>query len=406
MYPALQFLFLDMDSFFASAEKHLSHELRGRAIGIAPVDTKSSCCIASSYEAKIYGIKTGTKIGEAKSRCTDLKVVPGRPGLYKNLHDQIVQSIEKHLYIERVLSIDELVCSLPVQQRNEKGAKDVAYQVKEILAQEISPWVQCSIGISSNSWLAKIASKTKKPNGITIWDHNDLPEALFALSLSDLHGVGRGLEQRLLTAKIYTVKDLYRSSKQVLHRVWGGIEGDRIWYKLRGQEFVAKESEKRSISHSHVLAPIYRPQKQARGVLHRLVQKAATRLRKYQLLAGSITIYIRYIDRTSWKESVQFLETDDSLFFSKVTAELWNHRTQRSIPILQLGIVFHQLVDKKNYTPSLFQHLETPASINEALDKANDQFGKQALYLGGAHGAIDTAPKRIAFTHIPEEYER
>ena len=59
MERPLTALFVDCDSYFASVEQHLDPALRGRPVGVAPVMAETSCCIAASYEAKAFGVKTG-----------------------------------------------------------------------------------------------------------------------------------------------------------------------------------------------------------------------------------------------------------------------------------------------------------------------------------------------------------
>ncbi len=68
----LQWLFFDLNSYFASVEQQDRPELRNKPIAVVPSDTDATCAIAASYEAKAYGIKTGTKIYDAKKLCPDL----------------------------------------------------------------------------------------------------------------------------------------------------------------------------------------------------------------------------------------------------------------------------------------------------------------------------------------------
>ena len=67
--PTVEWLFLDLNSYFASVEQQERPELRGRPIGIVPLITEHTCCIAASYEAKVYGVKTGINVEEAKQLC-------------------------------------------------------------------------------------------------------------------------------------------------------------------------------------------------------------------------------------------------------------------------------------------------------------------------------------------------
>ena len=76
---SLQVLFVDFNSYFASVEQQLRPELRARPVAVAPVTTNSGCCIAASYEAKKFGVKTGIRVGEARQLCPQIEIVDARP---------------------------------------------------------------------------------------------------------------------------------------------------------------------------------------------------------------------------------------------------------------------------------------------------------------------------------------
>src|SRR6476620_6804545 len=123
-------LFLDLNSYFASVEQQLRPELRGHPVAVVPVDTDSTCCIAASYEAKALGIKTGTNVGEAKRRCADLKIVEARPDVYVRMHHQVVAAVESCVPVEKVYSIDEMLCKLSGSQCEPAKALELARHIK------------------------------------------------------------------------------------------------------------------------------------------------------------------------------------------------------------------------------------------------------------------------------------
>src|ERR1700722_4541299 len=114
----LRWLFVDMNSFFASCEQQKNPELRGHPVVVAPMLVDTTCAIAASSQAKAFGIKTGTPIGEAKKRCPFLKVVQARPKLYVEYHHRICEAIESCIPIDAVMSIDEVACKLDKVQRH------------------------------------------------------------------------------------------------------------------------------------------------------------------------------------------------------------------------------------------------------------------------------------------------
>ena len=394
-----------MDSFFASVEQHLQPHLRGKPVGVAPMMVESTCCIAASYEAKAFGVKTGTRVSEARKLCPGIEIVPARPPLYVDVHHRIVEIVESCIHVDHVLSIDEMVCWLPLNWRSSAKIEEVNQLIKARLKAEFSESIQCSIGVAPNGWLAKIASKMRKPNGFFVIQADELPIVLYELDLIDLHGIGRNMELRLHANGIHTVEQLCAAPKEILSGVWGSVEGKSLWHKLRGEAFADYDSEptKRSISHGHVLPPELRHPTQAIAVIHRLTQKAALRARSHGLRAGAISLDLRFINRDEWSQAVAFPETSDALFLTRAIKSLWQLRPHQNTAIRKANITLQKLVSEENFTPSLFgQNNDKLDTLNQAMDAVTRKFGKQALYLGGAHNAMDTAQPKIAFNHIPD----
>src|SRR5258708_4642527 len=107
-----RWLFLDMNAFFASVEQQVNPELRGKPVIVAPVLTDNTVAIAASYEAKAFGIRTGTTVREAKERCSHLIIVEGEHGRYREYHHKIVAVIRDLFATVKVLSVDEMACRL------------------------------------------------------------------------------------------------------------------------------------------------------------------------------------------------------------------------------------------------------------------------------------------------------
>ena len=94
----LRSLFLDMDSYFASVEQYLHADLRGKPVGVAPMLVESTCCIAASYEAKAFGVKTGTRVSDARKMCPGIKIVHAQPPFYVEVHHKIVDIVESCIH--------------------------------------------------------------------------------------------------------------------------------------------------------------------------------------------------------------------------------------------------------------------------------------------------------------------
>jgi len=404
-------LFVDCDSYFASVEQHLDPTLRGRPVGVAPVMAESSCCIAASYEAKAFGVKTGTRISEARILCPGIAIVESKPPEYIRYHHRIVEAVEDCIHVEAVLSIDEMWAWLPYNLREPAAVEAIGRRIKETVARDVSPVIKVSVGAGPNRYLAKTASKMKKPDGLFIIEHDDLPEILHPLKLRDLNGIARSMETRLHAAGIHTVPELCAASKPLLHRVWGGVLGDRLWHLLRGDEIPDLVSARKTIGHSHVLPPESRHPDKAWPILCKLLHKACERLRSHGLLAGSLTMQLAFLRGVSWAAEARTDEADSTLIFMRLLDHLWRDRPEPRNQVMQVGVVLTRLRERSNHTPSLFQTVaDTRASqdeekqrrLDEALDKLRTRYGRKVVYFGSVQDSREAAPMRISFTHIPD----
>jgi DNA polymerase-4 len=398
---ALRSLFVDFNSFFASVEQQEQPALRGRPMAVLPVMTDSTCCIAATYEARRFGIKTGTNAGEARKRCPGLILIEARPPLYVEYHHRLIAAVDACVPVTQVLSIDEMSCALRGPWREKETALRLAREIKARIAATVGECLRSSIGIAPNGFLAKTASDMQKPDGLVVLDEGDLPESLFRLQLRDFCGIGASRETRLHACGITTVEQLCRAPKEVLRRAWNGIEGDRIYALLRGEEVGRPPSQRCTVGHSHVLEPKCRTLPLAEAVLHRLLQKAAARLRALGYLAGGLAVSVKFLGHQRWGDEISFLETQDTLDFIRVFGLLWQRCPSSPPPPLAVGVTLFHLTAAHNVTPNLPQWGLSRLALDRAMDKLNQCYGRNTVYFGGAQAALDSAPTRIAFTHIP-----
>ncbi len=135
-----------------------------------------------------------------------------RPELYLAYHQRLVDILNAHFATIRVLCVDEMACRVPaLLYKTLLQEQRLAERIKEQIACELGPYVSCSVGIAPNVFLAKVASDCQKPDGLTIWTREHLPDALFALKLTDLPGIGSAMKRRLHEYGIVSVEQLVGS---------------------------------------------------------------------------------------------------------------------------------------------------------------------------------------------------
>lgn len=390
----LRYLFLDLNSYFASVEQQVRPELRGRPVAVVPMMVDTACVLASSYEAKAFGVKTGTLIGDAKAKCPGIELVLARHALYTCFHNRIIEAAESVLPVDKVKSIDEMQFKLIGKERNPEEAIKIAQKMKQTIRGLVGENMTCSVGIAPNAFLAKLATELQKPDGLVVLEAKDLPGRLLRFKLTDFTGINRKMEVRLNASGIFTAADLYSAGPKELAAAFGSVVGERWWHLLRGFEIDLPDSRQKSLGNSHILPPEHRNEKGCREVLLRLIQKASMRLRDEGLCAGSMTVYVRG-RRRGWQAAARLDSTNDTIAFNEAFHELWKDR-DFSDPF-GVGLTFHDLVPAMGITPSLFDESNDRSQFNEAVDRLNRKFGKNTVYLAGMAQARNTAEERIAF---------
>lgn len=409
----LRWLYIDFNSYFASVEQQLRPELRGKPVAVVAVETDFTSAIAASYEAKALGIKTGTPIHEAKRICPDIQCVLARHEHYVDFHNRIQDEVEKHIPITVVASIDEVGCRLMDNEMDEAYAVALAHRIKEGLRQHIGEYVKCSIGIAPNRYLAKIATDMQKPDGLTVLRAVDLPEKLFTLHVRDFPGVGRKMEQRLLRYGISTVRDLWEKDAKTLRRVWGSVWGERMWYYLRGVELDERETERGSVSHSHVLSPEMRSPQGAEVIARRLLLKAASRLRRIAYSATALSLSIRTEDDKRFMAEVRMQPAQDNTLFMDLFQTLWGEVMQASggrRRIRKVSLVMSGLKPLDAPQADIFntsdEKRKKAEKLSKIMDGINLKYGRDSIVQGmmPAQGKAFSGTK-VAFTRIPDKEE-
>jgi DNA polymerase-4 len=410
----LRCLFVDFNSYFASVEQQDDPALRGRPVAVAPVMAETTCCIAASYEAKAFGIRTGTPVWEARERCPEIVVLQGRPARYVEVHHQLMQAIQDCIPHGKAESIDEVPCWLIGRERKRENAEAIARQIKTTLLDRGFDAIRCSIGIAPNKFLAKTASDMQKPDGLTVLEMADLPHTLHRLELREFCGIGPSMERRLQRAGIRSVEALCAASRERLRAAWGSVEGERYWLQLRGFELPERKSQRGSVGHSHVLGPELRSYDGARSVLFKLLAKAAMRLRHEGFLAGGLAIRMRFVGLDKrFERDLSFAPIDDTPTLLKLLGrELlpleralasgrWKPKRH---PPLSVSVTLVQLEARGSVSGELMAERHRSREMSATLDAINRRYGNNAVYFGAMQQALSqqAAPMRIAFGQIPQ----
>ncbi|WP_437201877.1 Y-family DNA polymerase [Planctomicrobium sp. SH664] len=399
----MNWLYTDMNSYFASVEQMARPELRQRPVAVVPLAAETTSVIAASVEAKRAGVRTGTRVREALQLCPGLQLVKARPDFYVAIHHQILKSVERCAPVCRVYSIDEWSVRLRGRDREVSQAIQLGRQIKQQLLRDFGPWLTCSIGIGPTRLLAKIASDLQKPDGLTVLSTEDLPGRLEHLQLQDLAGIGAGISARLARHGVRTIRDLWGISRETATRVWGSVQGASWWAGFHGEDEAEQETTRRTMTHGHVLAPQYRHDEGARGVLIRLINKLGQRLRTAGYCARSLQLSLRYLPEGRFQGEIGLSFTQDTTTLLQQFQKLWLQRPQDAGPILKVDVTVCGLVKAANVPRSLFDGVEKLKRVSHTIDKIHQQCGPGAIRFGPAQLPGLKLENKIAFGRIPED---
>jgi DNA polymerase IV len=424
------FLHIDLNSFFASVEQQLHPEYRDRPMGVTATMADTGTIIAASYEAKALGIKTGTKVGEAKRLCPRIVLVEGDHSTYAEYSHKIAEAVENVCPVAHTPSIDEMVCQLIGREQEPPRARQIAIAIKQAIKRDVGETLRCSIGMAPNRYLAKIASDMQKPDGLIGLLPSQLPRAIAHLELRDLPGVGARTEIRLKAKGVHSMAQLLALDRRGMHELWNSVWGDRLYHWLRGEQTgddgAPVESEvQKSLGHSHVLGPEYRTIEGAWAVTHKLVHKAAMRLRMEKFHTTALSFNIRFaltreearraeklkkhssgIEHASWGMEARFRACQDTLTLLEALQGIWQQcpkGPEQQRPFF-VAVTLHNLLTEDQLQRTLFEEPGRRNELAATMDKLNLKFGHSTVHFAGMLPARDSAPTRIAFTQIPVQY--
>jgi DNA polymerase-4 len=404
--PAVQWLFLDLNAFFASCEQQEAPALRGKPVIVVQTPTDSAVAIAASYAAKAFGIKTGTIVREARRLCPDVIAVQANHRLYSEYHERILKAVDTCLPVDKVMSIDEMACRLMGAERQVAAARELALKVKHALREQVGECLTCSIGIAPNVFLGKVGSDLKKPDGLVVITHDDLPDILLGLELQEIYGIGERMEERLHRAGILTVAELWQASPMRLRRVWGGINGLLFHQMLHGVDIQPPSSRfAKSMGHQHVLEPELRTRDGAANFARHLLTKAAERLRRGDYFCRRLGLHLSWVgDLGGWWDEMSFNETRDTGFLLGCLDQLWP-RVPRYKP-LSVGVVLLDLVPATQHQPDLFDGVnQRRQKLSPMIDRINDRYGCCAIGFGLLPPDVRAFKGHAAFHRVPESWE-
>lgn len=396
-------LHIDLNSCFATIEQQANPLLRGKPIAVAAYSTPNGCIVAPSIEAKKLGIKVGMRVKDGKSIYPDLIVLEPDPWKYRNVHLKLRKILSAYTNDLVPKSIDEFVLNLKdYPSLVASSMQHVARQIKERIKNEIGEWITVSIGISTNRFLAKVASGLHKPDGLDEINKKNFRDIYSFLQLTDLCGIKTQNTARLNSVGIFSVNDFYHAPLWKLKAAFASITSYYWYLRLHGYEIDDVEFGRRSYGNSYALPKPFTTPEELSPILSKLVTKMGGRLRRAGYKARGVHISLLYRDWSHWHKGLTVAEVlFDSREMYRVAFRVLCESPYKK-PVRELAVSVFNLLKSDQTQLELFDDVVKREKLVDAVDEANERWGDYVVTPARVLSERGAVPDRIAFGGVKE----
>ena len=390
---------LDLDTFFVSVERLLDPSLQGKPVVVGGHKGGRGVVTSASYEVRAYGVRSGMSIREATALAPHAIFVPGHHDEYSRYSTGAREIVERYSPIVIAASIDEqyidfrgceLLYRRPGDADDDATILRVVREITATIDAELS--LPASAGIATSKPMAKVASGLAKPRGVLLIAAGTEQETLAPLPVRKLPGIGPVSEEKLHRLGVQTLGQLVVFPEQPLRRIFGaytsgirraagGVGSDELGRERPAfQEHDPRGQRVGSISNERTFAEASREGTAA--ILSGLCERVCSRARKRGVLAGRVTLKLRYTDFHTITRSRTISPTSVDVEVHRVVLELYRKARDRPLPIRLLGVALSKLRLEESQL-GLFD-VGTRRGI--AVDRVRDKFGYDAVHLATTLG--------------------
>ncbi|KKQ89550.1 MAG: polymerase IV protein [Candidatus Curtissbacteria bacterium GW2011_GWC2_38_9] len=380
--PKRIILHVDLNSFFATAEQQTNPSLRGKPVGILKAIGRT-CVIAASVEAKKYGVKTGMAAFEAKKLCSAIILLPADFDKYADITYRFINICKTYSPTCEVFSLDECFIDISETEKFFNGALACAFEIKDRLKSEIGDFMTCSIGISHNRLLAKLASSQIKPDGLfTITEDNAL-EILDQSDLLDVCGLGFGLYTHLVGLGIDNFPKLRLCSLYFLNKHFGSYWSLHLYNVSRGIDNspvmpLAEIPDAKSVSRTYTTHRLLTKKEEILKLMRNLCEETANKARQMNLCGRYVGLALRSSQKSYWGHRTLKTYIDDGKRLFDLCCQI-----SQSWPIDHVrfcGVTLGMLT-KNQYLPiPLLPSDKRQLDLMSTIDRINKRFGDYTIF--------------------------
>ncbi|RLA00407.1 MAG: DNA polymerase IV [Gammaproteobacteria bacterium] len=368
---------IDMMAFFPSVEQLDDPAIRGRPVAVTN-GSAGSTIISCSYEAREFGIRTGTKMKTALLMCPELVHCPSRPERYAKISGKIMAALNDEITPDQeIFSIDESFLDLKGVLNYFGSVQAIADKIRKTVY-EASGGLRCSIGISSGKLTAKYCAKLNK-GGTSIITPDKIKDHIASCPIGDICGIGKKTEFYLKKCGVNVCGDLRKLPMSTLSNKYGD-NGRRLYLVctegVDPYPVVTEQPDSKSMGHSKVLPPATTDKNLVRGIMRRLTERLASRLRRNELLSNHFKIEFKTdMGWVSQKYPLMPATQETAVIWELVT----KHFTQwHGDPLYQVGVTAISLSSTQEPQQlNLFADTDKTQESNKKIDSLKDQINKK-----------------------------
>lgn len=379
-------LHADLNSFFARAQQQTNPTLRGKPVGIIKAKGRS-CIIAASTEAKEYGVTTGCRVKEAKKLCPQIILVPADFDKYEDISLRFIQICTTYSPLCEVFSLDECFIDVTETEKFWGHAFNIAFKIKDRLRLEIGDWLTCSIGISHNRLLAKLASSQIKPDGLFWITEDNAKSVLDKSKLTDVCGLGHGLYRHLISLGIENFTKLRSLSLPYLYKHFGPFWSYHLYNLARGIDNTQvapynKLADAKSVGRTYTTHRLLTKRAEIEQLIRNLCEETGAKARQMGLCGRYVSLALRGDNSFYGHKTLKnYIDDSKALFdLCKIISSDWSFGKPQDKPIIFCGVTLGMLAKKDYLAYPLFDQDRRREELTKATDKINDVFGNYTVF--------------------------
>ena len=382
-------LHVDMDAFFAAVEQASNPRLIGRPVVVCGDPDRRGTVATASYEARAFGVHAGMPTGEARRLCPGGVFLEGQPEKYRSVSVYLFELYKRVTPAVEPFSIDEAFLDLA------GTAYDIDLESAKHAARTIQRWTRerlglsATVGIGPNKLIAKMASGVDKPGGLTWFDEETFRHRFWPLPVEALWGIGGQTALALGRLGVTTIADLARFPEERLAGAFG-VNGPRMKVAAWGEDLSPvvpyyEGVDAQSMGHEFTLLTDLKDTDVLEGLLVRLADQVARRMRKEGYQGRVVVLKLRYADYdTMLRQRALSAFTDDERVIHSVARRLFReNRDRRAVRLL--GVTMAGLEKPHGVEqPSIFEHERRSRSLTRQIDHLRDLYGERAVLRAAA----------------------